>query len=340
MSSPTTFLFSHFGETIPKHLTLNIERTLDLFQTEQIVLVTNAAKAKFRHPNVVVLHPGNLSWNRERPQLSQDMRFWNGWWQKTFDRLFLIRPVHELFPSQSLLQVESDTILFPSFPFRQLAQINKLAWPGYSKDADVASVIYSPNPQLSSRFDSELMALLAESQNTTDMKALNQIGRRIASDYFELPEFINAGSSSKNEPLLESIGLFDGLSHGEWICGRDPRAHWGIGKRKMVTPKSSINSKWPLQYSISQGQLRVKVAEIDYNVHNLHVHSKELYFFSVANNEIVEQIIEKVNQPGIHPYFFNFKAFFFCLHSNLRIWFDSLFSVDAWMRVLRKWQAT
>jgi len=333
----TTILFVHLGKRIPDYLACNIQRTSEMFPSLNIVLVSSSENLpRTLPPGLVVLHPDNLSWNRERKKIQRDQRFWGGWWQKTFDRLLMIRPVHQLFPLGGVLHIESDTVIFPSFPLDSLQQQAKIAYPMYSSSMAVASVIYSPSVETSKKLELEILQELEANPETSDMDALGSIVPRLGEDFSQLHEFPNEKTTIDGMPL--SLGLFDGLSHGEWLCGRDPKANWGVGMRRRRTPNSK-NQIFPLyEYSAEQMFLYFNEQGVKVPLNNLHIHSKELYFFQLDQDSRIQSTIVSVNQARDQfLYFFKFGGFLYCLWSNLKIWSSSVFSAQAWIRLRSRW---
>jgi hypothetical protein len=229
--------------------------------------------------------------------------------------------------------VEADNILFPSFPIEVLKKKQMLAFPLYSETEGVASVIFSPTPEVSKALEAQIIRTLEENPNQTDMLILGEIAKSEVIPTFILPEF-----SSDSNFAGPTLGLFDGLSHGDWICGRDPRAHWGIGKRRLRTPKS-MSLEMP-KYEFINGNLFVQSDDGGIPIHNLHIHSKEGYFFEFLHSDYHEKTLGKVNNLSEKRItFFDLSGFLFCLSSNVRIWASSFFSINAWIRLVARLRA-
>jgi hypothetical protein len=329
-----TSLFVYFGRELPRFLVENLRRTCEIFLDARVVVVTNAKKNSSVPKSVNLLHPEEVSWSKNRPTLDRDMRFWGGWWQKTFDRLLMIHPVHELFPERSLIQVEADTILFPSLLGSPVIGQKKVAYPMFSADRAVASIVYSGDPSLSRLLNELLLKELAASRDTTDMHALSSIRSKLGGNFIELAEFPSTASQLNSLPNPDKYGLFDGASHGEWICGRDPKAHWGVGKRKLRTPISQ-GMQMP-QYAYEAGQLFLLHESDRIPVNNLHIHSKELFFFGLTNDERYRDILSQVNSPSEEITSFQIFPFFFCLVSRTKILTSSFFSRAKWRKLMHK----
>ncbi len=330
-----TLLFTHFGQRLPVHLIKNIDRTYSLFPKMQIVLVTDSLDDESFASPIRVISVDKLNLDPKRSKLERDERFWSGWWQKTFDRLLTIYPVHLLYPNSHILQIESDTILYPIFPFDSLLRIeDKISFPRYSTTSGIASLIHSPSVATSLLFEDAILEEVGRNPLTSDMLALGSFLENHPNDYLQLEEFPAEG----REPAAPRVpGLFDGASHGEWITGRDPKAHWGIGLRKQRTPITS-EMKMP-QYSIRQGQLFAHIRGKDLPVNNLHIHSKESFFIDLSQEDKVVSHLSKLNSSVSSLRYFSHRAFLFCAKSRLLIWITSAFSLSGWRRlVLRLFQ--
>jgi hypothetical protein len=329
-----TILFVYLAKRLPTYFVENLNSTKARFPQNDLVLVTDAIVDSRLSSSISILHPDKLDWKSSRPELRRDMRFWDGWWQKTFDRLLMIRPVHELYPDSSLVQVEADTVLFPSFAKSSILKQKKISYPMYSDRRAVASLIFSSSIDNSRLLEQSLIEELLANQGTSDMDALGSIAKKLGESFIQLPEFPHQSNNVVRESpndLLE-LGLFDGASHGEWICGRDPKAHWGLGRRKMRTPISE-NLEMP-EYQFENSQLTCRVNSLLVPIHNLHIHSKELSFFRKEDEDSVAALISKANSANTSRRFFNFSAFIFCFQSNVKIWTSSIFSRGAWLRLI------
>lgn len=330
-----SFLYVYFANEIPKFVVKNINRTRFLFPQARILLVTNLTVIPGLESAVRIIEPEALDWPKERPSLQKDKRFWDSWWQKTFDRLLFIRPVHELYPLDSLIQIETDVTLFPSLLTSGILDVNKIAYPMYSEDLGVASIVLSPNLSFSKRFETSVLEELAKDLGTSDMEILGKIRRTLGADFVELFEFPTDRAISSHSISETSLLGFDGLSHGEWICGQDPKAHWGMGMRRQRTPLSKRRKMDA--YRIMNNQLFLQHQLDLYPIHNLHVHSKEEIFFDYELGPQVIDILERVSgEPESKVWFFVPSAFVHCLVSNVKIWKSSFFQKSAWLRLINK----
>jgi hypothetical protein len=327
------------SRSLPAYVVKNLNRTQELFPDANIIFVSDAEIPASLKSEIVVIRPQFLNWPKDRIALNRDKRFWSGWWQKTFDRLLFIRPVHALYPDRPIVQVEADVILFPSFLSSGILNIEKIAYPRYSSSLGIASVLYSPNFEMSLKLEQGLLNELKTNPSTSDMTALGALASALGDSFQELYEFEEGTNARAAQPKELSLSGFDGASHGEWICGRDPRAHWGIGMRLQRTPISETRTM--PKYSLEENQLYALVEGVSHKVHNLHVHSKELVFFDTKSSDVICAILDRVNgQEYSSLYTFNLQAFVFCLYSNLKIWLSSIFSIRAWKRLAKRYLVT
>ena len=225
--------------------------------------------------------------------------FRKGYWKLTLERLISINAYHSVFPSERILHVESDVIIFPNFPLHELETITKLAWPMFSRSADIASLIYSPNGQQSFKL-AELLISEVKNRSASDMELLHNV-RAILGENFQslpilhkkLPELINEFSNI-NAADLQSMesgaeifdGIFDGLAIGSWIGGFDPRNRYGASKvhtRDIIDSGVSFidPSKTVLEFN-RISQLHINSSGVIIPIYNLHIHSKNLKLFSLG----------------------------------------------------------
>ena len=317
-------VFIHLGSSVPKYLEKNIFRTRHLFpnleilvagQTKLLEVIAQRVDAKYLSVSNTFgsseLAPSGLA----RDGL--DMKFWSGYWQKTFDRLLVIAEVHEETDDGALVHIESDVIITKDFPFEDLARNSKLMWGAFDDAADIASIVFSPSKK-ESQWLATALRDLAEMDNTaTDMTALATIRKQHPDKILLLPATPELAIST-NQPGV----VFDGLHIGEWIFGWDPKAHWGFKRRRIrINPHSE---------AVANGNLEVRGQSLFFTsnghealVSNIHVHSKELRFFDA---DITENLAALIKLTARSKVFYGFvpSGFFSWLVSRLRRWSTTL----------------
>jgi len=335
-----TITFVHLGRTIPKYLSLNLDRCIKLFPGYEILLVGDSAASKRMAQRLGVAY---FHYDKEMQlgrlglvarELSHDSNFRNGYWQKTFDRLISLEAVHWDYPDRQLLHVESDVVLFQGFPLDKFLNMDKLAWPKHNHEGDVASIVFSPNHHASTWLTHQLLEESSKNAAVTDMSALMAIRLRDQGQQtVSLPRIFSDRNSFGKTANGGTI-LFDGLHFGTWLLGLDPSAHMGIRANK-VWHGDGHNPLRESTFILDGGFLEVLVGEEKYGVVNLHIHSKVLAMFRSNNYAYLGKAIEKLEGATAHR-FFSPSSFFSWLRTMSKIWFRSIWSSKAWLGQMRR----
>lgn len=326
------------GSKIPKYLVKNIHRTHSLFPTFRIFLIHDARSIPSEDlGDLVTLWEYSREYAVEHgeaaPDLSHDPKFWSGYWQHTFERLFAVGQFQKYVDGSPVLHVESDVILFPGFPFTEIRRLKTLAWSRVSETYDVAAIVFSPNAQAISDLLYALRTHALSNPKTNDMLALAEFSRDFPDKFSELPPRLEQSLDQNlvaTNPAL-GHGIFDGMPLGYWFSGRDPKSYWGIRER-YLTPLAS-----PLDYSKSKfsvnndGELFVD----ELPVFSLHVHSKNLGYFEEKNSQFLKAEVDKVlarrNRRN-----FSISALLIFLRTNYKDFLMAVLSYAKWKSLLSR----
>jgi hypothetical protein len=236
-----------------------------------------------------------------------NQRFRNGYWRYTVERLLVISKYHEKFPMEKILQIEVDVILLPNFPIMTFSEIRNLAWLGYGKKADIASILYTPNLESSRRLR---FAILEEIRNgnVVDMEILFNVRQHFQVNLLPVSnsnksEFGSLKSKYFDGDVATYIdqaifdGVFDSASIGIWLTGQDPRNRFGITKVRTT----ELIENGSVQIDPSQGSYKLDVVgnlyfidkqENEIPIYNLHIHSKDLNLFKCTWNKYLNKYIQ------------------------------------------------
>jgi hypothetical protein len=267
------------------------------------------------------------------PDLAHDPKFWSGYWQNTFERLFALGQFQKHVDKSPMLHVESDVILFPIFPFKAITSLSTLAWSRVSEKYDVAALVFSPNPEAFSELLVALRNQALSHPETNDMLALSEFSRNNSNKFSELPPILPNGQDLGERhggPLLHK-GIFDGGSLGSWFTGQDPRNYWGIRRRYMTLLGSPRNYS-RTHFAISDdGNLFVD----EVPVYSLHVHSKNLGYFDVENAEFLRDEVALVSARRNRIYF-SLSALFVFLRTHYKDFLFAMFNLEKWKALFRR----
>ena len=309
-------VFVHLGESPCQHLWLNVERHKKIFPEVPVHLVVNSFKHLRNIPEgceVLFLEKSHLN---ERLSQNRDVIFRRGFWSHTLARLFVLQHFHEKYSDSSVLHVESDVLLLPDFPWKELSEVNKLAWQQYNTERDVASLLYIPNLNLGKVFVELLEDELEIRPEHTDMTILKAIYLKnpeligylpIVSR--KLPSLINVSFSNPESILKEDFsnrtlkeGVFDSAALGMWLLGHDPRNTYGkflLHEMSPIRLGGTPIDPSAVYYQLSpDGRLKIH-DKIDkkkkLSVWSLHIHSKERQLFSDNWLERLEMYVQLAN---------------------------------------------
>ena len=335
--SDAVYLFIHLGDKPPPYLAANLRRMTRLFPSHEVALVVNTRNAKAELEEIDVqlyevsdfLSPSDLEANAKTDRIGFDNTFWDGYWQKTFERLLLLDSWNKVFGrGRPLIHVESDVILFPNFPVKNTVSLGKCSWPAHNETADVASIVVLPNQAASSTFHRKLVETSTRFPTATDMEVLFQMRHTWPEAFTSLPSL---PSKQKGGDVV-----FDGLQFGDWIAGWDPNAHWGLRRRKFRSSRFSDAVSGGAFHVDEIGCLWFTDGEgLVGRVANLHIHSKEMEFFYYPNPTWLAQVIDELSRDKSF-WGFDSKAFFSWLRSRIYRWSSTILSRESWIKLIRR----
>ena len=318
--------FVHLGNSIPRHLRENIVRTRRLFPHLELLLITDVPWSLLgfsEELGVDVRRPFQGSDCRvQPPQLGWDQRFWRGYWQKTFDRLFALQEAFIGNPNRTVVHIESDVLLLPSFPFSHFEDASKAYW-GHVGDAhDVAALLIIPDLEKLKVILDKLSSLAHADPTITDMTGLRRIVQDGFHDHTYLP--MVPGDSGARE-----MGLFDGGPWGHYIYGTDPRAHYGF---RIAGRTMKLSRFVPSESNLVVAGEQILVNGIP--LHSLHVHSKAHFAFSDDFEKLRLRIQRARRQSQLFRATFVLSAFLMSMRTMLPTWGKSALSWAKWRRLI------
>ena len=338
IKSEVRAVFIHLGESPAEHLWLNIKRHLKLFPQIPVHLIYSSSRHERRIPRGCDRF--YLDINTLDPKLtrSRDIIFRRGFWSHTLSRLFSLPILHEQFPSDSLLHIESDVLLLPDFPWNDFRSQGTMGWQQFNFERDVASLLFVPNLNFSRILSELLNQSLARNPSHTDMTILREIRRENPKVVDYLP-IVDSGISAILNPHFQNTqqilresqnsvffgkGIFDSAAIGMWLLGHDPRNTYGKfllhDTGIMDTGQTPIDPK-NLEYELtSSGHLKV-FDKSDINkktsLWSLHVHSKEKKLFSISWVKRLDYYISLANSNPDLIKGFRLKSVFSMFIDNL-----------------------
>ena len=303
-------VFVHIGKKLPKHLKLNLKRTINLFPELEVVLIANQ---ECRFSNIPGLQVFRFSYFEEldiiKFKLGHPQNFRNNFWFLSLIRFLVLHKYMEKNVGE-IIHVESDVILASDFPYEKFAQLEvKCAFSLTSDLEGIASILYLRDLKTSKLLSELTLISVSLNAYTTDMIILKEFYVK----YESITNILSSGSeiSCKNNLRVPQIdaekmrksqshfgGIFDGIDIGFYLSGEDPRNHRGLRRIRSIIPRNYVEPRllYPL-WNTRRGFIDV----FDHNlsclapVYSLHIHSKDLRFFQANNSRIFQSRVRDFN---------------------------------------------
>jgi hypothetical protein len=305
-------VFAHFYTQLPKHLILNIKRTIALFPEHEIFLVTDLDLDRTIIQKLKVFkYDPDLNWLKLEQILTHDKEFRGNFWFTSIARFLAISEFAKIHKSE-ILHLESDVIISSDFPFKLLSDTKSLfLFPIISDSQAIASCLFIRN---SAAADYLAKLVISESLNdsqTTDMFVLRKL-TRINGEAFKLlpaaPSQKNAMPSVNDSYLKENSnmvayfgGIFDGFDIGRYLFGMDPRNRRGFSTLRAVDPTVYLNVR-ELNLLVKDNREFPYVLDVNTKelvpIFSLHIHSKKRELFIPTK---IKKLIRKAVKESKYP---------------------------------------
>jgi hypothetical protein len=233
-----------------------------------------------------------------------------------------------------MILVESDVWIANNFPFNKFMSLNhEMAYPLLYKGSAIASTVFFRDRKSVNNFIKYIEKELSVQPSLTDMQLLWGYQYENESRVVILPTSINCNaafnSSSEaqvNSKISENItlfgGLFDGATWGQFITGEDPRNLLGIQRIYHRLRHHSVNPQKYRIYINNSEEIEVKIESIALPLYSLHIHSKDVNYFTEHQFEKISARISGIRESEKYEFHlqkglqgirkesvFNFKEF-------------------------------
>ena len=297
-------VFVHLNGKIPVFLEENIRRARILFPDKEVYLGINTPQNLEFDENVKLIEFDASTNNQlfEDHALNSDFR--NGFWQISIERILLLAKIHEKFPNESLLHIESDVILSSLFPFEKVDSLQKIHWLNFNNNLDVGALIYSPNLEKTKFLTNSIIDLMKQNKSLTDMSALRIVRQKYPTHVDLFP------SSVSDESFNNFKVIFDGAIYGMWLFGQDPRNHFGFLRRFLNLRESRIVLERRNFRYFSDQVFFIFDDESNsekYPIVNFHIHCKDPKIFNTDGiflQKRIAQVEKRINAPVFYPHIF------------------------------------
>lgn len=305
-------VFAHFYSRLPRHLVLNLKRTISLFPEHEVSLITDQDSNQIYMAGLqIIKYNPSPNWHKIESSLSHPADFRNNFWFISLARFIAIAEISKEW-TKSFLHIESDVLLAPDFPFELFLSLKKdFAFPIVSQNQAIASCLYIKNGDAAEELSRFTMDSVLSNNSTTDMHILKDFVNQHPEKVQVLPTApyqFNAFQNSSEEFLNQTKsaishfnGIFDGFDIGRFLFGDDPRNDRGFSVLRRNDSRTYLDaSKLDLRVREDRDFPSVRNS-LDFSVlpiYSLHIHSKKLNIFrqNHTNKSIKKAVLNSKNK--------------------------------------------
>jgi hypothetical protein len=295
-------IFVHLGTPIPKHLSLNLERTAKLFPEHDVWLITDQATKRLKNSSYFIYEPTRgTSWEVIESTLSHPKDFRGNFWFTSLARFLVLGEFSEEHKGE-ILHVESDVLLAKDFPFDAFSAGDRnFYFPVVSDSFGIASTLYLRGSKEAIALSEYAVHTTMASSSITDMYMLRQFLKEnplLCGVLPSAPPRDEVFSKTTPRALLSEIseqyshfmGVFDGSDYGQYLFGQDARNRRGwryIRRNESETYVQVPMTRYVFDEKREFASLELKSDGEIFPLYSLHVHSKISKVFDYRLTNIV-----------------------------------------------------
>jgi len=314
-------VYAHFNTMLPRHLELNIERTLHLFPKITVHLLTDQDAS---HLSDVRLRIHRLNqdnrWKELNSSLAHPKDFRGNFWLTSLARFLALSDFAENH-NQPFLHIESDVLISNDFPFEKLKGLSHdLAFPIVSNSQAIASTLFIRNHSAAKQLANFSLQCAREDSSTSDMLVLYRFIKEFPSIATVLPSAFSYSRGLETLAFRDAVidaesyfkAAFDGFDFGRYLFGDDPRNARGFSTLRSKDPNSFLDVS-KLKLTLTKGRAFPSILNVSDGdlipIHSLHIHCKNLSIFKIDTGNRLIRLA--VNDSGLPPHkIFVFRVFY------------------------------
>lgn len=222
----------------------------------------------------------------------QQDNFREGFWTHTTARFIYIYEFIKSMKLKNIFHIENDVMIYSNLKtiYNQLQDqkmTDKLITVQDHPKRSICSIVFIPSDNQLKSFLEFSLIKLKEVEYLNDMELMGSF-----SDKYTFPD-------SPEHPLAKTLGIFDGAAIGQYLGGVDLRNI--SDSQKEISPfvnptvgfinETAIFKPNTCKYKYNGNKWFLLKDKIEYPIHCLHIHSKQLYNFSNKLNFRITDII-------------------------------------------------
>jgi len=298
-------VFVQLGTARAPWLFKNMERTRALFPKNNLVLISDNQN--------FIRKASRMGFNTHFHKISDEIQialtlnrndqvFRENFWRFSLERLLAVALFHATIPNASVLHIESDVMLFSSFPLKELAKCKKPIWLSANETQDCAALFFLSSQSDARWFLEQALLNIRQDPLITDMKLLRAIRldnpKRVelfptsSKEVFRITQESRVDRFNQITKMSSYFGgIFDVAGIGIWLTGINPRNTGGRVLRydNSVTGDNVFSAS---SFAFRDSCLQVN-ASPSIRVHCLHIHSKNEVLLSTRGDKLLQRMIDE-----------------------------------------------
>jgi hypothetical protein len=310
----------YLGNSLPKYVLKNYIYIKKTFYENDVWLILDSKKIFDK-----IAKTENQVWLAPKIMPSNNTQAYrNNFWVETRNRFFALEKFHERFSDQSLLHIESDVVIFPTFPMTKIAEINKsLAFPMSSPKIGIASTLYFKTSEATKFLCEFTDNEVKNNAKITDTEILGNFFQSHPDKVFILrsgPDDLEAYNNSNHyqqtslsgdKSWINDLGIYDASTLGIHLCGTDPRNHFGVSI--ILDPLNHHFLKiYRCKFELDNDKITLITGNEKRVIHSLHNHSKNIKLFDKSNLTYFKKVIDR-QRSGKYLRFSIAGLLYYCL---------------------------
>jgi hypothetical protein len=291
-------VFVYLGSKVPKYVTANMKQIASRFPDQELVFIGDNSGTCRKYERLgfkTWLSPNpESSWEIDRFSFSHDPDFRDGFWFKTLARFFALNEFLKTIPDTACLLIESDVWVSPTFPMNQFENAEfEIAYPLTTVSQGVASTFFVKSQLQMQHFLDFSIDEVRRDPSSSDVTILAEYRKHFPDLVVILPSgpinisAYNSGFQEIDSALMSDQRffrnqVFDGSTWGQFLTGEDPRNSWGFTMIYHIQPHHAVNPSL-FNFKLIDNNIIANYQGVDYVIHSLHVHSKDIRVFSDEN---------------------------------------------------------
>lgn len=285
MTFPIVFIYK--GTKLPKYVEYSLKMNREFSPGIDIYFLSNVFSTnKVKGVIEVDINSFYLSSFNDYFESSKKNKWWDGFWNNTIERFFILEAFMKEYKLENVLHMELDNLGFDLY--QTCSKIDGmrdgLYYPTYEGNTSAASIFFVNGISSLKKFNSFVL----KNNNLSDMELL-YLFRSFES------ELTNDLPVNSFDELSKSLGIFDHSYIGQYLFGTDKRILTKINRNLIIKNQEYIDNLIGDngRFIIGNDSMYLIYESLKIKINNLHIHSK--IFKKLSESSYIDYLIKNIN---------------------------------------------